>query len=237
MNPRTIAIGDIHGEYVKLKSLLSLCNFDYENDTLIQLGDVVDRGPKPFECIFELLKIQNLQLIQGNHDWCFLEWLKFHGSPHPFQGGHGSSITMKEWWLLDDYERTMAENFFYRQRLSFIDSKNRLFVHAGINPDEEFQVKEDLLWTRRFFDYLIDCQNNKIPKKLLKWNEIYIGHTPTICFNCSAKGRITENNNTKKIGTTLPINIHNVWNLDTGGCFEGGVLTAMDIDTKEIWQV
>jgi serine/threonine protein phosphatase 1 len=237
MNPRTITIGDIHGEYVKLKSLLSLCNFDYENDTLIQLGDVVDRGPKPFECIFELLKIKNLQLIQGNHDWCFLEWIKFYGSPHPLQGGCGSSITMKEWYLLDDYERTMAENFFYRQRLSLIDSKNRLFVHAGINLDEEFQIKEDLLWNRRFFMYLMSCQKNKIPKKLQKWNEIYVGHNASIHFKCSPKGVFSENNSIKKLGTTLPINIHNVWNLDTGCGFEGGVLTAMDIDTKEIWQI
>jgi serine/threonine protein phosphatase 1 len=237
MNKRCIAIGDIHGEYHKLKSLLSLCNFDYENDTLIQLGDVVDRGPDPFGCIFELLKIQNLQLIQGNHDWCFLEWLKFYGSPHPFQGEHGSSITMREWEKLDDYEKTMAENFFYRQKLSYIDSQNRLFVHAGVNLDEEFQVKEDLLWSRRFFMYLMDCQKNKIPKNLQKWNEIYVGHNATICFKRTPKGIISENNSIKKIGTTLPINIHNVWNIDTGSGFQGGLLTAIDIDTKEFWQV
>lgn len=235
MIKRTIAIGDIHGELHKLKSLLSLCNFDYENDTLIQLGDVVDRGPDPFGCIFELLKIQNLQLIQGNHDWSFLEWLKY--DKNPLQGLHGSSITMTEWFKLDYEEQIIAENFFYRQKLSFIDSQNRLFVHAGINLDEEFQVKEDLLWSRRFFMYLMSCQKNKIPKNLQKWNEIYVGHNATICFKRTPKGIISENNSIKKIGTTLPINIHNVWNIDTGSGFQGGVLTAIDIDTKEFWQV
>lgn len=233
---KTIAIGDIHSNYKGLKNVLNLCNFDYDNDTLIQIGDVVDRGLYPFECIFELLKIRNLHLIQGNHDWCFFEWIKNYNKPHAFKGEHGSSITMKEWEKLDDYEKNMAENFFYRQKLSYIDSKNRLFVHAGINLDEEYQVKEDLLWSRRFFMYLMSCQKNIIPKKLQKWNEIYVGHNATICFNRSQIGFISENNSNTKLGTTLPINIHNVWNIDTGSGYKGGVLTAINIDTKEIWQ-
>ena len=232
---RTIVLGDIHGEYDKLKNLLSKCNFDYDNDTLIQLGDIVDRGPKPFECIFELLKIKYLICIQGNHDYAFLEWIK--SGSHLFDGNGGSSITMIEWGLLEDYEKTIAENFFYNQKLYHIDSQNRLFVHAGISLDYEELLAKDLLWTRRFFDYVLSSQKNKLPKKTQKWHEIYIGHTPTLCFNRSKKGTISYNNSNKKIGTTLPINIHNVWNLDTGGCFAGGVLTAMDIDTKEIWQV
>ena len=234
MNSRTIAIGDIHSNYKGLKNVLSLCNFDYENDNLIQIGDVVDRGADPFGCIFELLKIKNLQLIQGNHDWAFLNWINSSGPS--FNGECGSSITMTEWKKLDDYEQNIAENFFHRQKLSFIDSQNRLFVHAGINLDEEFQIKEDLLWSRRFFMYLMSCQKNIIPKKLQKWNEIYVGHNATICFNRSPKGIISENNSNTKIGTTLPINIHNVWNIDTGSGYEGGLLTAIDIDTKEIWQ-
>ena len=232
---RTIILGDIHGESHKLKKVLSLCDFDYENDTLIQLGDVVDRGLDPFGCIFELLKIKKLQLIQGNHDWCFLNWVRTIG--YNFNGQHGSSITMNEWLKLNNSEKLIVENFFSSQKLSLIDSQNRLFVHAGINVDSDIQIKEDLLWSRSFFMYLLSSQKNKMPKKLQKWNEIFVGHNATICFKRSKKGIISENNSNKKLGTTLPINIHNVWNIDTGSGFEGGVLTAMDIDTKEIWQI
>ena len=39
---RRFAIADIHGNNRALLQVLHRCNFDYENDTLICLGDVVD---------------------------------------------------------------------------------------------------------------------------------------------------------------------------------------------------
>jgi predicted phosphodiesterase len=37
-------IGDIHAEYQKLEEVIKKSNIDKENDMLITLGDVVDRG-------------------------------------------------------------------------------------------------------------------------------------------------------------------------------------------------
>ncbi|SEP00415.1 metallophosphoesterase [Niastella yeongjuensis] len=37
----TYVIGDLHGQYRSLKQCLVKCNFDYREDTLIQLGDIV----------------------------------------------------------------------------------------------------------------------------------------------------------------------------------------------------
>jgi serine/threonine protein phosphatase 1 len=56
------------------------------------------------------------------------------------------------------------------------------------------------------------------PKRLLLYHEVYIGHTPVT-----------------KIGQTVPVNKACVWNIDTGAAFKG-VLTIMDVDTKEFWQ-
>jgi serine/threonine protein phosphatase 1 len=56
------------------------------------------------------------------------------------------------------------------------------------------------------------------PKRLTLYNEIYIGHTPVT-----------------KIGETTPIQMANVWNVDTGAAFLGP-LTILDVDTKEFWQ-
>lgn len=39
---RRFCIGDIHGAYLAFKQLLDDVNFDYENDKLISLGDIVD---------------------------------------------------------------------------------------------------------------------------------------------------------------------------------------------------
>jgi serine/threonine protein phosphatase 1 len=64
----TYVIGDLHGQFQSLKQCLVKCNFDYNQDTLIQLGDVVDGGEEAFECVEELLKIKKLIAIKGNHD-------------------------------------------------------------------------------------------------------------------------------------------------------------------------
>lgn len=56
------------------------------------------------------------------------------------------------------------------------------------------------------------------PKRLTLYNEIYIGHTPV-----------------SRINKTIPVQMVNVWNVDTGAAFKGP-LTIMDVDTKEFWQ-
>ncbi|RZJ71145.1 MAG: serine/threonine protein phosphatase, partial [Flavobacterium sp.] len=50
------------------------------------------------------------------------------------------------------------------------------------------------------------------------YKEIFIGHTPVT-----------------RIGKMVPVQMANVWNVDTGAAFKGPV-TMMDADTKEFWQ-
>ncbi|MOA19206.1 hypothetical protein D3C78_1395710 [compost metagenome] len=56
------------------------------------------------------------------------------------------------------------------------------------------------------------------PKRLQLFNEIYIGHTPTINYDVA-----------------IPMQACNVWNIDTGAAFLGK-LSAMNIDSKETFQ-
>ena len=45
MPPRTVAIGDIHGGYAELRVLLSRLPPLQAGDTLVYMGDYLDRGP------------------------------------------------------------------------------------------------------------------------------------------------------------------------------------------------
>ena len=52
MSGRTFAIGDIHGRHhVALFELLSRCLPSTENDTIVFVGDYVDRGPRSAQVI------------------------------------------------------------------------------------------------------------------------------------------------------------------------------------------
>lgn len=71
----TFAIGDVHGCYEELRSLLESCrksagSLEHE---FILLGDYVDRGPASNEVIAFLMREQaagkcRLHCLRGNHD-------------------------------------------------------------------------------------------------------------------------------------------------------------------------
>lgn len=66
-----VVVGDIHGQFYDLVALLD--NFDLSQDTLVFLGDYVDRGLFSTEVYFYLLLLKthhprNVYLLRGNHE-------------------------------------------------------------------------------------------------------------------------------------------------------------------------
>ena len=72
---RTICCSDIHGNFKALKQCLERSRFDYEKDTLLVLGDLVDGHKETKQCFDEILKIKNLIYILGNHDYMAYRWM------------------------------------------------------------------------------------------------------------------------------------------------------------------
>ena len=69
-------IGDIHGDFFALHSLLLEAERRHADARVLFLGDLVDRGDMPFECLFLLLdwgqrRPGRLGWIAGNHDTAF----------------------------------------------------------------------------------------------------------------------------------------------------------------------
>lgn len=63
------AVGDIQGCYSPLASLLDTVNFDPAVDTLLCVGDLVNRGPESLKVINLLKSLKNQCLtVLGNHD-------------------------------------------------------------------------------------------------------------------------------------------------------------------------
>lgn len=222
------AIGDIHGCYDKLISCLRAVNFDYENDLLIQLGDIVDRGPDTYKCVEELLKIKNLIAIQGNHDECWLNSILSKQIENGQLWKFGALQTYQS-YLDVGIKPEVHLDFFKKQVKYYIDEKNRYFVHGGFN--RHYPINEQLdetvyTWDRDLFLQAMSYENmneeaRKYPFKINgKPSEVFIGHSPTNQWDI-----------------TTPINVCNIWNLDTGaGKWENGLLTIMNIETKEYKQ-
>jgi serine/threonine protein phosphatase 1 len=208
---RKFVVGDIHGGHKALKQVLERASFDYDNDQLICLGDVVDGWPETPQVIEELLKIKNLILIIGNHDiWC-RNWFEFGPNPIIWSEQGGKS-TVKAYIENPDLI-IKHRDFFKIARRYYEDGGGRLFVHGGYNPEMPIheQHEDFLTWDRRLWDE----RHNKID--ISPYKEVYVGHTSIWKFSHK------------------PISFNDVWFMDTGAGWEG-CLSMMDIDTKEVYQ-
>ncbi len=218
LKPQKFVIGDIHGHYDELMELFDCVNFQFDNDVLISLGDLVDRGPKPLEVVEKMMQIKNFKHILGNHDeWCY-QYLKNNKAPSSWTS-QGGAITMNAYKEKPELKEKHI-GFFEKAKLYFIDVDSRLFVHGGYNPRISFQQqknnKELLIWDRSLISTAIEYDRTN--QSFEEFSEIFIGHTPT-----------------QFIGKSIPVKFANLWMLDTG-VFQSGKLTIMNIETKEYWQ-
>jgi serine/threonine protein phosphatase 1 len=211
---KTFVLGDIHGAYKALRQCLDKSEFNYEHDWLIFLGDVYDGWSEADKCVDELLKIKNLIYILGNHDEWVLQWLLSGESPEIWlmQGGLGTIQLFRDRL----FEKHLS--FLSRARLYHIDN-NKLFVHAGFLPDIplETQGKDILLWDRSLVEQAISNYLKNVEKRLCTYDEVYLGHTPTIRYKIKQ-----------------PLNMNEIWLMDTGAGWNG-CLSIMNIDTKEYY--
>lgn len=224
---RTFAIGDIHGGYRALQQVLERAKLR-QGDRLIFLGDYVDgwsESRQVIELLMELEGRYDCIFIRGNHDaWCE-EWLMGRGAD-PNWVIHGGQATINSYADIGAADRERHIEFFNRMRPYYEDDK-QLFIHAGFSsmhgPGKEHHAS-NYSWDRTLWemalavDPRIPADSLFYPQRLLLYEEIFIGHTPTTNYNVET-----------------PMHKCNVWNLDTGAAFRGRI-SVMDIKSKEYWQ-
>lgn len=225
----TFVLGDIHGAFKALKQCFKRSEFSLENDCLIFLGDVCDRGPDTVECIDFLLEVNNLIPLMGNHDWWTMKWLKGEEFDMEKWMKHGGQETYDSYTQSHDFDslkQTHLKKYYDKLLPYFKDDHNRVFVHAGFDwtgPIEETGFSNDYYWDRELFRAAVHYhpENLKFPKSS-PYEEIYIGHSPTHRLNSQFDG-------------SKPIRLCNVWCMDQGAGW-GLQLSMMDIDSKVVFQ-
>lgn len=216
--------GDIHGWDTPLQELLDRSGFDYENDRLISMGDLCDRGPRTWEVLEILLKIKNKVLIRGNHDWWMLDFLKGKISRDDYSVWmeNGGTTTVSS-YLEHGYENKQAHIDLLESQVPYHVQDNICFVHGGFDRDHPIakQTPYSLCWDRELVKKAMSAGKKKLETKD-GFDMIFIGHTPTIY-----RQEPREGGGRKEI--TRPIFSGGVWNVDTG-CGKKGFLTLFDLD-------
>lgn len=225
---KTVVIGDIHGGFKALKQLMESANLP-KNTKYIFMGDYVDGWSESAEVISYLINFSQENdciLLRGNHDELLYNYLKT-GENNPMWLSQGGESSVKSYSKLSKTEIGIHLRFLENLINYHIDSENRLFLHAGFTnqhgPQNEY-YSNMVYWDRTLWEMVcamdldISQDDDKYPKRLKLFKEIYIGHTPVT-----------------RVGFNKPANFANVWNVDTGAAFRGK-LSMLDVDSKEIWQ-
>jgi serine/threonine protein phosphatase 1 len=178
-NGRLFAIGDIHGCVDELTAMLSTIA-PARADTVVFVGDYIDRGPAAREVIEFLLELREgpaeYVFLKGNHEDMMLSFLGLpghYGESFLFNGG---APTLESYGVTEamapnalecipsnhaDFLKTLCTSYLHPPYL---------FVHAGISPVRQLEEQsvEDMLWIRQEFIFNPHLLNATV----------VFGHTP-----------------------------------------------------------
>jgi len=216
MPKRTIAIGDIHGCHNALETLLASVA-PREQDTIVTLGDYVDRGPQSREVIDRLIALQascRLIPLLGNHDQMFLLTLSGRSEEAPMWLGWGGEATLTSYagsaaagldrlgTVPQSHKRFLARCRAYYETSQF------MFIHASYDPalPLERQFPEVLHW---------ESVRDAPPGPHVSGKTAIVGHTS------QKSGEILD------LGYLVCIDTY---------CYGGGWLTAFEPVTRLVWQ-
>lgn len=231
-----MVVGDIHGNFKALVSVLDKADYNPQMDRLICLGDYIDGSDQSYEVVEFLIQAQldsphhNIY-IMGNHDLYFLQVLE--DGLDLLRNREQTAAINAEWYEQDGastYNSYIKENdkdinrhleLFYRSLKYYHIENDILFVHAGYNPSLGFKASIDidereLIWDRHLYHSAVHKHSSGY--KFEPFEKIFIGHTPTTSF-----------------GVSVPHEVCNVINLDQG-CKVGVKLSCWDLETSEWWQ-
>jgi serine/threonine protein phosphatase 1 len=159
---RLFAIGDIHGCPDELATLLKAIA-PAAGDTLVFIGDYIDRGPSARDVVNQVLDLERgpaeCVFLKGNHEDMMLSFLGLpgnYGESFLFNGGVATleSYGIGEAELAHAIEQVPAAHLDFMARLAVSYLRPPyLFVHAGIMPTRQLeeQQTEDMLWIRQEF--------------------------------------------------------------------------------------
>jgi serine/threonine protein phosphatase 1 len=217
MTARTIAIGDIHGCSAALAALLEVIA-PGADDTLVCLGDFIDRGPDSRAVLDQLLALSKrcrLIGLLGNHEEMLLAALDDRAALARWLSNGGDQTVRSYGWdrggprrrLLDLIPQSHRD--FLASCRDHHETDTHFFVHAG---------------------YLAELPLKDQPPVALRWR---VADATTAVPHCSGKVAVVGHT-PQKSGEILDLGC--LICIDTN-CCRGGWLTALDVGAGRTWQV
>jgi serine/threonine protein phosphatase 1 len=187
---KTFVIGDVHGRSHQLDSLIEMIPRS-PDDSLILLGDLIDRGPDAPAVVERVVELcagepDKVRCLRGNHEQMLLDFLdhgaalwlsQVSGGEKTFEQYTGGPLSISSVADFNDARDTLRE-YIPEKHLNFIrglklfhEDEYAVYVHAGLEMGKHPSETDSkyLLWARdqEFFRHYKD-------------KPCIFGHTPTV---------------------------------------------------------
>lgn len=211
MSARVIAIGDIHGSAAALAGMVNAIE-PTGRDTIVILGDCVDRGPDTHGVIEQLLDLRNqceLITLLGNHEEMMLDHLDGRGPRHAWLPFGGEAT-------INSYQSAGITQGIAPAHLDYVHTWKNYHEHG------------DYFFAHGAYDHQLPLADQNWPH--WRWHSLRTSVPPR---HISGKTAI--------VGHTA-LKHGEIWDLDHVVCIDtycwgGGCLTAFDVTTGDTWQV
>lgn len=248
MPPRTFAIGDVHGALDDLDRLLARLPPLTREDTLVFLGDYLDRGPKSREVIARVRALQEggparVIALRGNHEDAWLRVIDQGWEGFLLPPGNGCLATLRSFmggavpprgaFPTPEEFAAMSRGAFFppdvvawmRALPTWYEDLHAIYVHAGLREGEgrwlhprEHTDHAPLLWTRTLRFF----QEYRGP-----W--VVVGHTRTETLPPELSRYTPEDPADLWAGACVAA-------IDTGAGSAEGFLTALELPALRVYE-
>jgi serine/threonine protein phosphatase 1 len=249
MTRRTFAIGDIHGERAALDVLLSRLPTLTSDDTLLFIGDYLDRGPDAKGVVDRVREEQRTSpakvvVLRGNHED---KWVQCYEDPDIgflLPGGNGCGATYRSYTggvqlrpgeavVGDEFVKLLdVKSWFPEDVLTWMNSldfwyedEHAMYVHAGLQRiDSDWKHPSEtnpvhLMWAREPAFF-----------RGYKGKRVLFGHTPVADLpEVATKDRNADFNEPREVWTR-----GDLVGIDTGSG-KGGILSAVELPACRVY--
>lgn len=205
----THVIGDIHGDVEKLNYLLDSLELSI-NDTVIFLGDYINKGNYSFDVIETIIRLKqhtNVVTLLGNHEYTLLYYLNGHISERYWMS-FGGRITDLAYPGGDVRSMPDSHIAFFEELLYYYEDEAFIYVHGSYCPYTEMDEQDPDMLLLTFLEDKDRHYSGKV---------VICGHTPQRNY--------------------LPKQLPNTLCIDTCGHYRNGRLTALNVTTGNYVQV
>ncbi len=209
---RVFAIGDIHGSFTALVTLMDGIQ-PTRHDTLIFLGDYVNRGDDAKGVLDTLMKLSDVcqtVFIMGNHELIMLGGLKCKDD-FDFWLRVGGDATLTSFGLMPVRSECMHVPFkyvnFLTKTVDYHETDDFIFCHASIYSQLAMHEQDDYS---------------------LRWRKLESSHLPHVSGKTVICGHTEQRDG--KILLQEGIICIDTW------AYAGGCLTALEVSTMQLYQ-